>query len=899
MIPDHLQPAFDPIAHPDAVVQGPGARFTVLTPRLLRLEYHPADAFEDRASQAFWYRRQPVPAFTATADAERIVIETAALRLEYHVSAAGFTPETLAITLKETGATWRYGGANPGNLRGTARTLDHAFADVPLEPGLMSRDGWSVVDDSRALVFDADGWLESRDAPETARDLYFFGYGRDYQGCLRDYCKLAGDVPLLPRWALGNWWSRYWPYSQDELMRLMRDFEAHEVPLSVCIVDIDWHIRETGNQCRGWTGYTWERSLFPDPAAFFAFLREKGLKTALNLHPHEGVHPHEEAYPAMARRMGVDPDTEAPIPFDIADPDFTHAYLEELHHPLEADGVDFWWMDWQQGAATRLPGLDPLWWLNHLHFYDLARTGERRPFIFSRWGGLGNHRYPIGFSGDTYVTWDVLAFQTYFTATAANVGYSWWSHDIGGHMGGIETGEIYARWVQFGVFSPIFRLHSTANPFHERRPWGYDDHIFRVTRDAMQLRHALIPYLYTLSWRNATEFLPPVRPMYHAHPAAEAAYACPHQYYFGDLVVAPFVAPAAESTQLSRQVVWLPEGEWTHFFTGEHFDGGKWYALYGDLDALPVFAPAGAIVPLGPRVGWGGVGNPAALDVHVFAGADGDFTLYEDDGESLAYLRGASSRVAFAQRWSAEQMTVSIAPAKGATGHLPAERVYRLHLHGIAQPGRVDVRVDGEARPVEAIYDAATETLRLAAFSAPLTAAVEVTLAVGEAGLRSRRDRAAEKCRAMLHAFRMETLAKQALAAHLSDFLADPAFLGRFRAALSDTQARALLEVAHQAGIHRIRHTVAEELVLVWNNRADPRFTYLAHQWRPDCWSFEERYVAAQGPAPQFTAITPVTRYEHPEYPFEVGLHLRDWRVQMNYADIVTVEYSGEEVQRT
>jgi len=138
----------------------------------------------------------------------------------------------------------------------------------------------------------------------------------------------------------------------------------------------------------------------------------------------------------------------------------------------------------------------------------------KRSFAFSRWGGLGSHRYPIGFSGDTVVSWRSLDFQVHFTATAANVAFGWWSHDIGGHMDGIEDPELYARWLQFGVFSPILRLHSTQNPFHERRPWGWDAQTFAVARSAMQLRHAFIPYLYSMAWRDHQGGGTLLRPMY-------------------------------------------------------------------------------------------------------------------------------------------------------------------------------------------------------------------------------------------------------------------------------------------------------------------------------------------------------------------------------------------------
>ena len=152
------------------------------------------------------------------------------------------------------------------------------------------------------------------------------------------------------------------------------------------------------------------------------------------MHPAEGVHAHEEAYAAIAKRMGIDPATELPVDFDPTDPDFLEAYLEELHHPLEDEGVDFWWLDWQQGGVTRIAGPRPAVAAQPLPLPGLGRATGRRPLTFSRYAGIGSHRYPIGFSGDTVITWESLDFQPYFTATASNAGYGWWSHDIGGHF---------------------------------------------------------------------------------------------------------------------------------------------------------------------------------------------------------------------------------------------------------------------------------------------------------------------------------------------------------------------------------------------------------------------------------------------------------------------------------
>ena len=789
----HFRLPFEPRPDPAAVVQGPSVRFTVLTSRLIRLEYSPTATFEDHPSQAFWYRRQPVPPFQVRQHGQTIEIETDHLHLRYLPTERGFTPYTLSIRLKSTNTTWSFGDRRSQNLKGTTRTLDVTNGYADLEPGLMARSGWAVVDDSRSLVFDADGWLKLRADPANV-DLYFFGYGSDYLACLQDFQKVAGKTPLIPRWSLGNWWSRYWAYTQNELQTLIQEFEARDIPLAVCIVDMDWHIVQTGNQSVGWTGYTWNTELFPNPQGMIVWMHAKGLKIALNLHPADGIFPHEAQYRQLAEIMGVDPESNEAIPFDITDPLFTEAYFTVLHHPHEADGVDFWWMDWQQGTQTKIQGLDPLSWLNHLHFYDLQRDGRKRPFIFSRWGGLGNHRYPIGFSGDTVVSWESLAFQPYFTATAANVGYGWWSHDIGGHFWGIEEAELYLRWVQFGVFSPILRLHSSNYPYSERRPWAWGPAIEPIAREALQLRHALIPYIYSMAWRNTDAGIPLITPLYYSHPNTNDAYECPQAYWFGsELIAAPFTAPTIADLGLSRQRVWLPAGEWFHFFTGEPITGG-WHVAYGDLSTIPVFAKAGAIVPLGPKVGWGGVANPDTLTVHVFVGADNRFALYEDDGETVDYLRGRYAITVFEQHWKENALNFSIAPPTGDAHVVPPQRAYQLVVHGIIQPDQISLTLNNQsATPDTIAYDPLTETLTIMVAGLKPTDALYLTISTSQTSLLSKRDRRAETIRQMLWTFKLDTRIKAQVDHDLPDLLSGAHSLTRYN--LSDAQLSALAHV--------------------------------------------------------------------------------------------------------
>jgi hypothetical protein len=785
---------FTPRANPEAIIQVGSFRFTVLTNRLIRMEYDPAKKFEDRASQVFWHRQCPVPNYTKTVTENLISIETPFLKLTCQIQETGFFQQTLKIELRDTGFVWHYGQQNNTNLGGTVRTLDNVNGSIPLDPGLLSMTGWSVVDDSQSLVFREDGWLEPRQSHPSAKDLYFFGYGRDFSACLTDFQKVSGQVPLIPRFALGNWWSRYWTYHQEELLALMRDFVDHHVPLSVCIVDMDWHITDTGNKSSGWTGYTWNPLLFPDPQEFLDELKSMGLKKALNLHPAAGVHPHEKQYIKMAQELGIDPKAQQPIPFQISDPEFAEAYFTVLHHPFEEIGVDFWWLDWQQGTQSALEGLDPLFWLNHLHFHDLARDGKKRPFIFSRYGGLGSHRYPIGFSGDTFVTWEMLQFLPYFTATAANVAYGWWSHDIGGHMGGIEEPELYLRWVQYGVFSPILRVHSTNNPFHERRPWAYDAQTEIFASEAFRLRHALIPYLYTAAWQNYSAGILPIRPMYHLYPENNNAFQCPNEYTFGsELIASPFTSPRDPDTRMSRQVIWLPEGDWFDFFTGDHYEGDGWYAIYGGLDQIPVFAKAGAIIPLAATPEMNGTSLPKKLIIHIFPGENNRYQFYEDDGETCDYQNGVFALRDMVQTWQDNKTQFVIYPVAGETDFLPSNRSIKIIFHSIFEPKSISISIDG--KQISGNYYYSKEQNQLVIEDIPLLASSELSIEVlnSSSGFHQK-DLREEKINKMLLVFKMDSYVKQQLAGRLDNLLQDPTILVKYADRMKETHLLALVE---------------------------------------------------------------------------------------------------------
>lgn len=720
-----------PLALTQNMVSGSKYRFTILTPSLIRMEYSKQGVFEDRASQSVFFRDFPENKFSTECSDGLLKIETENLIVTYKENEE-FSADTLSVKLKiEPASIWHF-GEDFEDLGGTARTLDEANGEIPLGKGVCSRNGFSIMDDSDTMLLNEIGWVEVR-VPETV-DCYFWGYGFNYLDAVKDLYRLTGVPPMLPAYALGNWWSRYHDYTQDEYQELIERFEKEDIPFSVSVVDMDWHITEIPEECKngegkrfenGWTGYSWNKELFPDYKAFLKFLKDHNLKTSLNLHPAQGVGCHEDMYEEMALACGIDPATKERVRLDILSPEFMEKYFDILHHPYEEDGVDFWWMDWQQGTSywwiheenkdgnmqDEREILDPLWMLNHLHIADIKRNGKR-PMFFSRYSGPGSHRYPVGFSGDTLVTWESLDFQPYFTATSSNIGYGWWSHDIGGHMGGYRDDELITRWIQLGVFSPINRLHSSNTDFIRKEPWCFEEKTEAIMKDWLRLRHRLFPYIYTMNYRNYTDLEPLVQPMYYAYPKKSVAYEVKNQFMFGsELMVAPITKPNNKITQLGSTDVWLPEGDWFDFFAGTHYTSkaGRTLSVHRKINDYPVFAKAGAIIPMQNAY----VLEPGNdLDVVIFPGKSNRFMLYEDAGDGSEFENGEFVKTEMTLEWS-ENPVFTVKPAAGALSLLPETRNYQFVLRGFHENISVTALVDGKEVASAATYDSDTFSMIL------------------------------------------------------------------------------------------------------------------------------------------------------------------------------------------
>ena len=689
-------------------------RFTVITDGVIRLEWEPEGRFTDLASFVASERDYPEVDYKVKTSGKKVRIQTQKMTLEYKTGSGKFNAGNLVIKANDGFFTWKPGMKQKHNLKGTFRTLDGLDGDVQtqnwvsdmkkgeirqFEDGILSKDGWTLIDESESYLFDDSewAWVKERENKE-CQDWYFMAYGHDYKAALKDFTVFAGKMPLPPRFTFGYWWSRYWAYSDKEMRTLVDKFHAYDIPLDVLVVDMDWHYTDEGRG--GWTGWTWNKSIFPNPGKFMDYLKDEGLKVTLNLHPADGFDHWEECYPALAKSLGKDPASKDRIEWINSDKEFMSNMFEQVMHPMQKEGVDFWWLDWQQHVYdTKLEKLHNTWWINYCYFSDMQRYGDKRPLLYHRWGGLGNHRYQVGFSGDATITWKSLEFQPYFTSTASNVLYGYWSHDIGGHLGNNIDPEMYTRWLQYGGFSPVMRTHSSKSGALNKEPWVFTKEYTNVIRQTVRQRYDMAPYIYAMARKGYDEGIALCRPLYYEWPEAQEAYDVKFrsQYMFGDnMLIAPVTKPMTDG--FAEMEIWLPEGSWYELHTGVLLEGGAVVKRHFALDEYGVYIKAGSVLPFYGEEVNNLNSNDEDIYVTVFPGGEGCFEMYEDAGNDKDYAE-AYATTHISSRWNGNIQTVTVAPRKGSYEGMPAEREFKVKV--LASEAPANVTVNGENVPYE------------------------------------------------------------------------------------------------------------------------------------------------------------------------------------------------------
>lgn len=684
-------------------------RFTIVTPGVIRLEWSTDGKFIDNPSFVAINRDYPQIPYQIKQNGAWVEVKTSKIKMRYKKGSGRFIDTNLMITAapKTFPFSWKPGTPSQGNLKGTYHTLDGYDGNIfvgngnsngdhkpmPIEDGLLSTQGWTLIDDSQNLLFDDSEWPWATERPnKEGQDWYFMAYGHDYKTALKDYTVFAGKIPLPPRYAFGYWWSRYWNYSDDEYRQLIDKFHTYNIPLDILVADMDWHYVEPGKG--GWTGYTWNRRLFPNPTGFMSYLKENDLQITLNLHPAGGIEPYEENYPALAKWMGLPTDAKQRIDYAGSSKRFMSGWLQTVLRPMEHNGVDFWWLDWQQSTFDdKMKSLNNTWWINYVFFSDMERNRSTRPLLYHRWGGLGNHRYQIGFSGDSYSSWKSLDFQPYYNSTASNVLYGYWSHDLGGHQWqqGAQSldVELFTRWMQFGALSPIMRTHSMKSAGMNKEPWVFGPKYVEILRNTILQRYEIAPYIYTMARKSYDEGLSLCRPMYYDYPENKEAYDFKNEYMFGDqLLVAPITNPMKKG--ISTINVWLPAGnDWYEWHTGTLLKGGQIIERTFTIDEYPLYVKAGSVLPCYEKV-RNLRRNDETIVVTVFPGNRGTFLLYEDQGNDKEYATNYASTPLISERIGNE-LTVTIGSRKGSYPDMPTLRKFKVKVAGSAIPQIVTV----------------------------------------------------------------------------------------------------------------------------------------------------------------------------------------------------------------
>lgn len=714
----------NPVANPEAVVICGKARFTVLTPEMIRIEYSAKGIFEDQATFTVTNRRLKVPRFRKREDNTYLYIVTDKVRLKYRKSTNPVTtpasPENLTITIDNNGceSVWYPGKSDSLNLKGTCRTLDGSNGDnkrAEMENGLISRSGWAVIDDSWAAIrsdggrsyalrpnadMEFDWWAERSDTD--ALDIYYLGYGNDYKKAISDYTKIAGKIPLPPDYVFGYWYSKYSAYSADDYRRIMSEIKDNKIPADVMILDMDWHWNVGNGQSGdkgGWTGWSWNTNLIPNPKGLLRNIHDNNFKIALNLHPADGINKNESPVYFAAMNSELNGkylnDKKDNISWSIDYTDFTKSFFKNIIRNHESEGVDFWWIDWQQHLTSNdTYGLSETFWCNHIFFNDMVRKRtDRRPVIFHRWGGLGSHRYQIGFSGDALINFPTLAFQPYFTATASNVGYGYWGHDLGGHAFTdevtVNNPELLLRWIQFGVFTPIFRTHATNDSRIERRIWKFSN--FPIMLKAVRLRYSLFPYIYTMARKTYDTGISICRPLYYEYPNAEEAYLYEGEYFFGDDILVAPITEASENGK-STKTIWFPEGKWWSVATNELIEGPCRKTMCFTQEQIPYFFKQGAIIPYNPPTVMNVTERPGHLILNFVSGCKGEGVLYEDDGDNNDYSTVFATTI-LRQSFKNNKGEYVITPRQGIYTNGVNARSYTFRIYNTTQP--VAVKVNG------------------------------------------------------------------------------------------------------------------------------------------------------------------------------------------------------------
>ena len=600
------------------IVKGQTYRFTVLTPRLIRIEYNKNGVFEDRATALVVNRTFGDFNYSVGGEEAALTIATEYFTLTY-AKERPITTNNIKVVINGTDKEWYPGHKEVRNVGSIGYSLDNLNNNLKLAKGLYSLDGFVLIDDSRSLVIDNEMFLP-READTL--DIYLFAYRTDLGLCLQDYFTLTGYPPMIPRYILGSWWYKNDPYNMYGIDDMIKKFNDNKIPISVFLLGNKWH--------NNIENFSYDRTMF-DINVLNNYYKGKTQKFGLTINPELPINNQDPLFNEVIKYIPTNNNYVSflPITNNTIPP-----YLNIVVNNLMASGINLFNIDYNNPN-------DPngLFLLNHYH-YTIANLNERG-VILSRNPGIATHRYPVIYSGKTLVSWDTLKYLPSYNNSAANLGICWHAHAIGGYYGGIEDSELFIRYIQFGVFNPIFILASEAGKYYKREPWRWNQIKLSVIRDYMQLRNKLIPYIYNEGYVYHKYGVPIVQPLYYKYPKIYDEPDYVNQYFFGSkIMISPIIKRKNKEMNRVVQRVFIPNGIWYDYSSGKKFVGNKYYVGFYKDEDYPIFVKEGSIIPMSLD---NNTNNPVNMEVQIFPaenGLYGSYELYEDDGISQSAGKG-------------------------------------------------------------------------------------------------------------------------------------------------------------------------------------------------------------------------------------------------------------------
>ena len=687
------------IANKKNIIQGPNYRFTVLTERLIRLEYNDNGHFVDDPTELVLYRDLKTPEFNLKEDTNFIVITTKYFKLTYikgksFLGGKANPSANLKVDLLNTDRYWYYGHPEVRNFG----LPNSSLAEGGLKgKGIYSAEGLASIDDTNSLILHEDGTVSKNN--ELRVDTYLFMYNNDFEEALKDYYQITGFPALIPRYALGNWWSSNENYNDLELKTLIDNFERNEIPLSIIVLDKDWHKRINIKNKNLRTGFTFNDKYFTNPKAMIDYLHSKNIRIGLSVDPTSGIYNIDTYYNEALKYLKAD--QSGKIPYNVLDPKFIDVYLKLFIHPLDTLGIDFYWLDLENPQT-----IEELTLFKHYQFYDMQRDFKRRPLLLSEGKTIAPHRYPVLYSGKTEVSWNTLRKIPFYNNNTFNNGAPFVAHDVSGYFKGTEDNELYLRSIQLGVFSPILKFGVDKGHYYKREPWRWDIKTHTIAKDYLNLRHKLIPYIYSEAYKYHKFGDQLIKPLYYIKPSFYDDVLYRNEYFFGSsLFIAPIITQKDEVMNRVVHNFYLPNGTWYDYVTGKKFPGGKSYISFFRDEDYPVFAKSGAIIPLSNNKNINDTTPPTDMEINIFPGQSNSYTLFEDDGESDLYRKDYYLLTQIDYTYMPNNYSVVIRAIKGKSGIIPEKRNYKIVFRNTKRTDEVSAYINETSLSLKTYVD--------------------------------------------------------------------------------------------------------------------------------------------------------------------------------------------------